>query len=73
MKNFIEDAAQAKTNLHVLHAVISILESGALCGGTGSHTAANRIINICRKEQQRLLAMYDKAVATSQAAEERKS
>ncbi|VVE84935.1 hypothetical protein [Pandoraea sputorum] len=69
----IKDAACARTNLHIFGAITSILEGGALCGGLGSDRVAARIIAMCQKEQQRLLATYDKAVAASQAAEERKS
>lgn len=69
----IKDAASARTNLHIFGALTSILEGGALCGGLGSDRVAARIIAMCKNEQQRLLAMYDKAIAASQAAEGRKS
>ena len=60
----MKSAMNAQTNLAVFDTVIAVLESGALHGYSG--TATGRIIEICRKEQQRLLKAMDKAVAAAQ-------
>lgn len=51
------------TNLTVFQAVIAILEGGCIYAGVDSHVAAERIIAICKRENQRLLKKMDAADA----------
>lgn len=60
--DYIKEAAQAHTNLNVFASVVSILEGGHLYG-CYSDRAAQRIIDICKAEQDKCLARYDHAVA----------
>ncbi len=61
----IKQACAARANLHVFAAVIGLLESGAIVGGCTAQVAANRIIAICKKEEQRQLTKMDKAIERS--------
>lgn len=58
----LKEAMHAHTNLNTFAAVVSLLEGGHLYGAT-SDGAAQRIIEICKAEQDRCLARYDAAVA----------
>lgn len=58
----LKEAQDAIVCLFTFNAVVSLLEGGSLPGGKGTF-AANRIIEICKKEQQRLLKDYDKSMA----------
>lgn len=60
-KTTIQRAAEAHTDLTVFGIVASILEGGHLYR-PGSNKSAQRIIDICHREQQRLLSEYDNAV-----------
>ncbi len=62
MKKYITEACRAHTNLSVFDCVVSLLESGAFCGGMGSDKAKNQIIKAAKKEQARLLDVYDTAI-----------
>lgn len=57
----VQAAMDAKTNLHVFGAVVSILEGGSLAGGS-SDASAKKIIAMCQAEQQRQLRAMDKAL-----------
>lgn len=58
-KKRLETALHAHTNLNMFAAIVEMLEGGTIYGGTNS--ARNRIIAICKKEQQRQLRILDKA------------
>lgn len=62
--DYIKQAAEAHTNLNVFASVVSLLEGGHLYGATSDRTA-QRIIEICKAEQDRCLARYDSAVAAA--------
>jgi hypothetical protein len=63
-KNLIKEAAEAHTNLNLFAAIQALLENGLVYGG--ENAAAAKIIAICRKEQNRQLAIYDAASAVLQ-------
>ena len=56
-----QKAAAAHTNLTMFGAVISLLESGCLYGNTPFKTA-EKIIKLCKAEQQRQLRLYEEAL-----------
>jgi len=60
-KKELRIACNAHTNLVVFASVVSILEGGNVLGGVDSNAAAQKIIDICKDEQQRLLAVHDAA------------
>lgn len=62
--DYIKMAAEAHTNLNVFASVVSILEGGHLYGAY-SDRAAQRIIKICKSEQDKCLARFDKARAAA--------
>lgn len=73
MKKQITEACKAHTNLSVFDCVVALLESGSIYGGVGSEKAKEQIIKAAKKEQARLLGIYDNAVSvTIQAAERMK-
>jgi len=63
-RDHIKAAAEAHTNLNVFATVVSILEGGHLYGAT-SDRAAQRIIELCKAEQSKCLARFDRAVCLS--------
>jgi hypothetical protein len=58
----LKEAAEAHTNLNVFASIVSILEGGHLYGCHSDGTA-QRIIEICKAEQSKCLARYDRARA----------
>lgn len=56
-------AAEAHTNLNIFAAVVSLLEGGHLYSSGACHTATSRIIRICKAEEIKWLAEYDRNVA----------
>jgi hypothetical protein len=62
-KAALDKALRAHTNLSTFHAVIAVLEGGCVYSGVGSDKAAQQIINICKREQGRLLKIHDAALA----------
>lgn len=66
----IKEAAEAHTNLNVFASIVSILEGGHLYGATSDRTA-QRIIEICKAEQAKCLARFDRARAMSLSNGER--
>lgn len=58
--DYVKEAAEAHTNLNVFASVVSILEGGHLYGAT-SDRAAQRIIELCKAEQSKCLAQFDRA------------
>lgn len=62
----MEDAAEAHTDLTVFSAVEVLLESSLQT--SGCHRSAQAILAICRREIQRQLRLYDKALAAGRAA-----
>lgn len=71
MKKHITEACKAHTNLSVFECVVALLESGSVYGGVGSEKARARIISAAKKEQTRLLGIYDNAVSAAMQAAER--
>lgn len=59
----IREASQAHVELVLFATVVSILESGNI--KSGSHAAAQRVIEICQRQQQVLLIRHDNAVAAA--------
>lgn len=59
-RDHVMEAARAHTNLNVFASVVSILEGGHLYGAT-SDRAAQRIIELCKAEQAKCLARFDRA------------
>lgn len=59
--NHIKDATNALVDLNTFATVVTILEGGHLYSWK-SQAAAQRIINICKTEQQKRLNEYDRAV-----------
>lgn len=55
-------AAHAHTDLNTFAAVVSLLEGGHLYRSS-SYGAAERIITICKKEQDKALREYDRHIA----------
>lgn len=56
----IEAAAEAISDLNTFAIVVSTLENGHL--HSPSYKAAERIISICKAEQQKRLRDYDRAI-----------
>ena len=56
-KRALKLAAQAHTDLNIFAAIVALLESGCVYGGSAA--AVRRITKICQKEQQRQLRIYD--------------
>lgn len=61
-KDHLKEACQAHTNLNIFAAVVSLLEGGHLYG-CDNDAAAQRIIGICKREQDKCLRRYDHALA----------
>lgn len=59
-RGHLTDASKAHTDLNTFGSIITILEGGHLYSGT-SHTAADKIIKLCKREMQRLLIEFDEA------------
>lgn len=59
-------AADAKVRLYTFAAVVALLEGGTLPGGSKSaYTTANKIIKLCKDEQQRQLREWDRLAQRS--------
>lgn len=63
----IESAAEALSDLNTFAIVVSILEGGHV--HAPSYAGAQRIINICQREQAKRLREYDRAVEKAGGAE----
>lgn len=59
-----KEAARAHSDLNIFAVVVSILEGGHLYLPT-SRRAANKVIRICKDEQQKRLRDYDRAVSAA--------
>lgn len=64
-KNVV-DAARAHTNLNTWAAIQAILEGGTLYEER-THSAASKVIEICKREMKKELAIYDRACAKASA------
>lgn len=54
-------AADAKVRLYTFAAVVALLEGGTLPGGSKSaYATANKIIKLCKDEQQRQLCEWNR-------------
>jgi hypothetical protein len=58
---FINEAAKAHTDLNVFAGIVALLEGGLV--SSECQTTEFRIIEICKREQAKCLARYDRAVA----------
>jgi len=47
------------TNLNTFGAVVALLEGGLVYSGTNSEKCANRVIDLCKSEMDRLIALHD--------------
>lgn len=61
-RDYIKEAAQAYSDLCIFASLAAILEGGCITSAK-SHKTAQRIIDICCKEQQKRLRDYDAAKA----------
>lgn len=61
LKDKIESAAAALSDLNIFYGVIALLEGGTI--HSPSYRAQERIIRICKDEGQRRIADYDRHVA----------
>lgn len=68
IKEIVEEAAQAHTDLNVFGAVVQLLEGGLL--SSDSQPDDFRIIRICNSAEQKALHRYDAALAKLSAAQE---
>lgn len=59
--DYVKEAMNAQTNLNVFASIAAILEGGCVFGGPNK--AADRIVAICKTEQQRQLRIMDAARA----------
>jgi hypothetical protein len=62
-KQLIEDAAEARTDLTILHGVIALLEGGTI--SVMCNDFVQPIIVLCRAGAQERLDAYDEAVAAA--------
>lgn len=62
----VDEAARAHSNLNTFGAIIAILEGGCVYGGGTEAATAQKIIALCRAEQQRQLSRFDKASQRAQ-------
>jgi hypothetical protein len=57
----VVDAAQHHSDLNVFHAILAILEGGVVYSQSG-RVAAERIIKLCKEENQKQVRLYDNAL-----------
>ena len=62
LKDRVEAATRAQTNLYTFYSVIGALENGTI-RGSSAQKAADRIIRMCKDQSQRELEIYDKHMA----------
>lgn len=55
-----KSAARAHTDLNIFHGIIALLEGGLV--SSDSYPAADRIIEMCKREGARCLVRYDRAM-----------
>ncbi len=67
VKAKIREAARAHSDLNIFASVVTILEGGHIYTPK-SFSAVERIIKICRAEQQKRLREYDRAVDAAERA-----
>lgn len=58
----VTQAAEARSNLNIFHAVIAILEGGTICASASAQRTCNKIITLCQQEAARQLKAYDQAL-----------
>jgi hypothetical protein len=72
VKELIERAARAHSNLNIFAAVAALLEGGVIYplypSGSAS-SAAQRIVRICNAEGQKQLRIYDAAIAQAKESQ----
>jgi len=61
----LQAACRAHNNLNIFAAVIALMESGLLY--SESYPMADRLVQLCKKEQQKCLKLYDAARARASA------
>lgn len=66
LDEYLNDAADAHTNLAMFYAIIALAESGCFIGST-PHADLARIIKICRTAAQKQLRLFDKNAAALSA------
>lgn len=64
LKEAIVDAAQALSDLNTFAIIVSTIEGGHL--HSPSYAGGERIIRICKSEEQKRLREYDRALARAQ-------
>jgi hypothetical protein len=64
-KQLVEEAAKARSDLHIFHAVIALMESSLL--SSESFADEERIVGLCKKASVRCLSRYDRALDRLQA------
>jgi len=71
MDTICKSAAKAHTRLNCFASLVAILEGGCLPGGSRTADAtAEKIIKLCKQEQQRQLRLFDTLSATKEPAHE---
>lgn len=60
-KEYIEEAADARSDLNIFYAVIALMEGSLL--STPCYSVEGRIVKICKDEAAKCLARMDRAVA----------
>jgi hypothetical protein len=63
--NKLDKAEHHHTDLNIFGAIVAILEGGCIYTTSGSRTA-HRIIDLCKKEQDTQLRLYDHAARENQ-------
>lgn len=61
VRDLIKEAADARSDLNIFYAVISLMESSLV--SSDCFPTESRIISICKTEAQRCLVRMDKATA----------
>lgn len=61
VNNDVKKAVDAMVNLNMFAAIKELTENGLLRGG--NNAAAKKISDICNKEQQRQLKLYDESIS----------
>ena len=62
-RDYVKAAARAHTDLNIFYGIIALLEGGLI--SSAGDRAAQRIIEICKRQGAKSLALYDKAIAST--------
>lgn len=65
LRKHITDATEAHSDLNLFASIVALLESGL--NHSPTYAAAERIISICKREQDKCLRRFDAAMAKAGA------